>query len=44
MNLLFYSRKQRALHALPALSRTLQNNFVKVEKTILVGINKATES
>ena len=44
MNLLFYFRKQRALHALPALSRTLQNNFVKVEKTILVGINKATES
>jgi len=26
------------------LSRTLQNNFAKVETTILVGINKATES
>ena len=42
MNLLFYFRKQRALHALPALSRTLQNNFVKVENN--PGINKVTKS
>jgi len=26
------------------MGRTLQNNFAKVETTILVGINKATES